>query len=115
VGRCQALIGGIDLPSWCPDRSGGVLSLSTHLSQGVLLSFVSEIQGGPADAWEEDFRRCLVRKHFAEENVIISAVERMIELDVQWLDGMTLDNVVDVNMSVQIDRVVIPQLAVAER
>ena len=77
----------------------------------AILLVASTIEGGAADDWQQDFRRCLVRKQFSDGSVVISAGdERMLEIDVQWSDGATLDNLGDVNMSVQIDHFLLPRL-----
>jgi hypothetical protein len=81
----------------------GFLCLPTFL-------FAFEIKGAPADAWQQDFRRCLVRKQFSEGNVVVSSGGQMLEFDVQWSDGATLDNFGDVNLSVQIDQLRLPRL-----
>jgi tetratricopeptide (TPR) repeat protein len=54
--------------------------------------------------WQLDFRRCLLRKDFPGGSVVIAAAEQTLEFDVQWSDGAALDNLGDVNLSVQIDQ-----------
>jgi tetratricopeptide (TPR) repeat protein len=76
----------------------------------AILFVASTIEGGAADDWQQDFRRCLVRKQFSEGSVVISTDEGVVELDVQWSDGVTLDDLGDVNMSVQIDQLLLPRL-----
>lgn len=77
----------------------------------AILFVASTIEGGAADDWQQDFRRCLVRKQFSEgSSVVLSTGEGAIELDVQWSDGATLDDLGDVNMSVQIDQLLLPRL-----
>jgi hypothetical protein len=53
-------------------------------------------------AWEEDFRRCQVKKRVPQGTVTIGARE-MVELNINWNDGANLDEVAAANMSVQID------------
>ena len=74
----------------------------------MMLYFFSAIQASAADAWEEDFRRCRVLKKFSQGTVIISADEKMLELDVQWGDGGDLDNLGAADISVQIDNTPLP-------
>jgi hypothetical protein len=59
---------------------------------------------GDAAAWQQDFRRCLVRKQFSEGDVVISTDEGMLELEV------TLGDLSETNLSVQIDHVPLPRL-----
>jgi tetratricopeptide (TPR) repeat protein len=74
----------------------------------MMLYFFSTIEASAADAWEEDFRRCLVRKQFSQGVVIISARrEKMVELDVAWSDG-DLDKVGAADISVRIDNAPVP-------
>src|SRR2546430_14781689 len=61
-----------------------------------------------ADAWEEDLRRCRVLKQFSQGGVIISAGEKMVELNVYWSDGANLDNLGPVDISVRIDDAPLP-------
>jgi tetratricopeptide (TPR) repeat protein len=76
-----------------------------------MLLLALSIEGHAAEAWQQDFRRCLVRKQFSEGSVVISvADERMLEIHIQWSDGTTLDNLGEVNLSVQIDQVFLPNL-----
>lgn len=44
-----------------------------------------------ASNWEEDFRRCLVRKPFDGGTVTISTTNGSLEIDVLWTDDTTLD------------------------
>jgi hypothetical protein len=68
----------------------------------LMLYFCSTIEASAADAWEEDFRRCRVLKQFSQGSVIISAGEKVVELDVTWNDGVDLANLGVANISVQI-------------
>jgi tetratricopeptide (TPR) repeat protein len=66
---------------------------------------------GAGNRWELDFRRCLVRKHFSEGRLVISRDdERMLEIDIEWSDGATFYKLGDVNLSVQIDQLLLPRL-----
>ena len=67
------------------------------------------IEASAADAWQEDFRRCRVLKQFSQGSVIISAGEKVIELDIQWNDVADLDSLGVANISVQIDNEPLPQ------
>lgn len=60
-----------------------------------------------AAAWQQDFRKCPVRKQFSEGDVVISTGEGMLELE---LHGVTLDDLGEANLSVQIDHVPLPRL-----
>jgi hypothetical protein len=68
----------------------GLLSL-------LMVYFLSTIETAAADSWEEDFRRCLVRKGA----VVISADEKMVQLI--WIDGFNLDEIDAANVSIRID------------
>jgi hypothetical protein len=76
----------------------------TKIAFGFLcpLIFCSTIEASAADAWQEDFRRCRVLKQFSQGSVIISAGEKVVELDIQWNDGAGLDSLGVTNISVQI-------------
>ena len=74
----------------------------------MMLYFFSTIGAGAADAWEEDFRRCRVLKQFSQGEVIISADEKMVELDVSWSDRSDLDEVGAADISVRIDNAPVP-------
>jgi hypothetical protein len=52
-----------------------------------------EPQRTQADAWQQDFRRCSIKKQFSEGSVVVPpAQDRCLELDIQWSDRATLDN-----------------------
>lgn len=44
-----------------------------------------------ASDWQEDFRRCLIRKPFDGGTVTISTTDGSLEIDVLWTDDTTLD------------------------
>jgi len=74
----------------------------------MMLYLLSTIEASAADAWEEDFRRCRILKQFSQGEVIISAGEKMVELDVHWSDGADLDKVGAADISVRIDNTPLP-------
>jgi hypothetical protein len=45
----------------------------------------------PANEWQEDFRRCLIRKPFDGGTVTISTTNGSLEIDVLWTDDTALD------------------------
>ena len=76
----------------------------------VMLYFCSTIDSSAVDTWQQDFRRCRILKQFSRGEVIISADEKMVELDVHWSDGTDLDKVGAADISVRIDNAPLPHL-----
>ena len=75
----------------------------------VALLIVPSIESRAADTWQEDFRRCLVRKQFPAGVIVLSAGERDVELDIQWTDGKDLNDIGETELSVQIDGTALPR------
>ena len=68
------------------------------------------VEAAAADySWKEDFRRCQVLTQFSQGSVIISADEKMVELDVQWDDSVDLAKLGATDISVQIDNAPLPR------
>ena len=58
---------------------------------GADLLAAREQRAAPSSNWEEDFRRCLVRKPFDGGTVTISTTDGSLEIDVLWTDETRLD------------------------
>jgi tetratricopeptide (TPR) repeat protein len=74
----------------------------------LMVFLFSTMETGAKDSWEEDFRRCRILRQFSQGEVIISADEKMVELDVHWSDGADLDKVGAADISVRIDNAPVP-------
>lgn len=62
------------------------------------------LKAAPATDWEEDFRRCLIRKHFDRGNVTISISGSALEIYVLWDDEQRLEDLGEANIRAEIDR-----------
>src|SRR5229473_1253521 len=71
--------------------SDAMIKFALGLAFG-LWALGTQLAAQNADAWEENFRRCEVRKQFPQGTVIIEAGEQ-IELEIQWNDRVDADEV----------------------
>jgi hypothetical protein len=62
-----------------------------------------EQRAPPANNWEEDFRRCLIRKPFDGGTVTISTTNGSLEIDVLWTDDTRLDAFKAAELRAEID------------
>lgn len=65
---------------------GGLISVC-----GADVVAAGQRAAAPAGNWEEDFRRCLIRKPFDGGTVTISTTDGSLEIDVLWTDDTRLD------------------------
>ena len=63
-----------------------------------------ERHAAPASNWEEDFRRCLIRKTFDAGSITISLSDSSLEVYVLWSDETRLDDLKGTKIRAEIDQ-----------
>jgi hypothetical protein len=83
-------------------RLGCALVILASVCGGGILAPLGAV-AAPA-AWQEDFRRCLIRKPFDGGTLTISASDGALEIDVLWADDTGLDAFKATGFRAQIDQ-----------